>query len=1408
MGSRPNFDVRELEYQFRRGAGGESLAREFKTLQRKFLCTGMSLSPVDMLPDGKYPYLLNNRIYSIGQLQSRPGQVQQYGGVLTGGGNVHSIKKLNDNIAATSVRVIGAGGNLYVPEVALAAQDTGYSGNPLSMIVFEPDNSPQPWMYVSDSNKMRKVKSDGTNFQMGIAPPTTALSGVLGAPNISVLELFDAAGGWTVGGTAGAISVVTRVNTTITAIVYDTGNTGWAGMQPASMDQIGIGALLHINTGGGTVEDARVAATFKAVPNTTIDSIQYDTGNTGLCTIHGVAMVAGGSTTGTGGGGPIGDQSGGGGGGGGSRTDAGFSPNGGSMPGYTSSFWGWHSIKMLPLLFALLYLAYRNHALLSALSAILMGLPIMPFDGGIDNGTDGGSGGDPSGGGTGVDNTPINPLPTDPTPLGLMPDALLTLGGVSETVRVLSVTTGPDGTCSFRCSTANTHVPTDAITGIASVRAFFVNNHVAAETVKTSAFQSTVTAGTGWVQNISAYNLGMIGARATQPDDEIHISVFVDNLANFVQGQIIFDVDPSTHFSNNYFINTFRTNDLLAGIKQTSTWSQAAAQAYQNAVFDNALGYNVLVPAPPPESTSPDLVSSPVSSTGDSQWFEFRFKLSDLQRVGPDLSKGLADVTGIRIVLQTSNSAICRLDGMWLGGSFGPDVANGTPYNYRFRWRDTRTGARSNPSPPMRAGVSPHRESVSLTAATSADAQVNAIDYFRWGGALTNWLYVGTSTNASPSFTDVYAESDIASSDVLEFTNFQPFPSVDLPRRGVLNAAGTSLTSVSGDTFNTSWAPGTVINIAGKDYTLYTQPASATRAETVENCSTQANAVWFIKTPVLLAQALPVIFGPYLGAVFGMGDANQPGTLFWCNPNNPDCASDVNFVEVTPPSEPLMNGTMFDGRAVVGSTERWFAVIPSSNGVGFAPQELPVGHGLFARWGFVKDPNVDQWYFISKDGIYLSNGGAAVCITNDIEVLFPHDGQNGVTTNGIVPPDFTVPGNLRLSLCQGRLYFDFTDTGGNQGTLVYNIGLKGWESLDKYTQTVYLHYADEGRNNRSVVLGGHNGKVFLLTGTTDTGAVSVPYQVITPSYDGDDQRSRKVLGDGMLGYDSNGQTMTVSVETDWRTVTPATDTFARNGRGQDIVEVESGGLSEVFATTFGLNVFINSTNTIFLYEWEMSYCPKTSTTGFRSSDWTDEGYQGAKFFQGFILEADSQNAVKNFYIEESDSGTNIQAFAPTFARQSMQAFSFTNPFIAHKVRLVPSDATNWRIYTIRYIWEPSPELATTWKGQGTTHDLKGFQHVPFAYLALISTATVTLNINIDGVDYAYTVPSTAGAYRKIYLVLQPVKGKLFTYSLTSSAGFRVFERDCEIRAKQWNEAGPYGVANPFGDVSRLAGARI
>ena len=105
----------------------------------------------------------------------------------------------------------------------------------------------------------------------------------------------------------------------------------------------------------------------------------------------------------------------------------------------------------------------------------------------------------------------------------------------------------------------------------------------------------------------------------------------------------------------------------------------------------------------------------------------------------------------------------------------------------------------------------------------------------------------------------------------------------------------------------------------------------------------------------------------------------------------------------------------------------------------------------------------------------------------------------------------------------------------------------------------------------------------------------------------------------------------------------------------------------------------------------------------------------------------------------------------------------------------------------------------------TTHGLGGYQHHRlYAILPMISNAVVTLRISVDGTVFTYSIPSTGGAYRKPLVPLQVMKGKTYSYRLSSSSVFRFWAEEAEFAVRSWGDAGPYRIVNPFGGGSVVA----
>ncbi len=532
-----------------------------------------------------------------------------------------------------------------------------------------------------------------------------------------------------------------------------------------------------------------------------------------------------------------------------------------------------------------------------------------------------------------------------------------------------------------------------------------------------------------------------------QEDDILHVSFQIDDIASLVEFRLIIDVDgTTTDFQHTYYFKSWSQSDIQQALLGNTTVQQARQSSFSGQVINQDIGTlpgsrvfgsaTILSPTAAGNPAQVSLVhganypfATKLNPAGLSSWAELTCKISDLTKVGSDASASLNSVGGIRMYVNISApSAVCAFDSMWIQGAYGPDIdTTGTPYLYRYQPRSMATGAKGFPSPPTRAGIEAHRQAVLVEMTQHPDPQVDTLDVYRWGGTIPQWTFVGSTPNSLvPEYVDLLSDTDIQSAQQLSLDNLQPFPTIDLPRSGVVNVTGTTVTQVSGDSFNPAWAQGTQININGIFFTLFAQPSSSTRLEIVENGGTQTAVPYYINDATLLGQPLPAFWGPYSQGTalygFACGDKYQPGVLFLTNGNDFDSASDILQIEVTPPSEPLMNGCMYNGIAYLLSSDRMFSLYPSfgnsyvisagsllpAEGTNlFVPLEIPNGRGLFARYALCVGTKIT---FRARDGIYQTTGGEPENITYaELSLLFPHDGQPGVPvtvgTFTIYPPD-------------------------------------------------------------------------------------------------------------------------------------------------------------------------------------------------------------------------------------------------------------------------------------------------------------------------------------------------------------------------------------------------------------------
>jgi hypothetical protein len=1051
----------------------------FQRDQRRATCAGICLNaPKDACPPGKWPFLSNVRSYQLGTLQARLGLTALANGAL-GAGVIHSIARLNDPTpfaASAFWRVFGKGAAIFAGNSTYPQIDTGYSANPLTLVTAAPIQSPSPWVYVGDSTRQRKFDVNSHLTPIGIAPPVASPTTVLDPLFAIFVDDMATPANWlAAGGQATApAAVALRINTTISSVLYDSGVNGNCSVVPVAMTSINIDAIVVIGGEALPVQQITIP-----VVTTTIAAILYDAGATGLCTIQPAASLGTGQLEGP------------------------------SLDDY--------------LIRAGQYGVQRRIGGTTV-------TPVLPV---------GQTAGTPSIHQPGQSATRIRQV-------DFPVNCLVTLGGAAETVRILSVSLGPDGIQSFRCSTANAHSVGQSITGVAAFRVSSAGTFTPGLSIAAAALTNTITpagsppAATGGIQTLGfgwtpINNLATQGnGIATRPDDDFHISIRVSDCTEVTAVRAYLDVDAAIHtFVQNYFFFEWRSNDILAAIQQSNASPTATLQSIRPLVVQNEQLNSRFVHIEKGWTAGTPLQQDALTQAlaiGNNQWLELHCKVRDFIHVGTDPTRTLANVGTAEILVAMAGGVPITVDygAIWMSGGSNPDIGlTGSPRVYAYRYRSSLTGAISNPSPASRGGMMPQRQTVTVTGVQSADIQVDLVDWFTIGGTLDRMTYEGTTPNSNPPvFVDNYSDSRLVGGPSLDYDRFQPWATSDKFRTGTCNVAGSAVKQVSGDTFNTSWAPGSIIIISGQQYTLRAQPTSTTFLEINENAGSGTGVAFTLVEPTLLGQPLYGLWGPDADNVFyACGDPNNPGFLYWTFPNDPDRTSDANTVMVTSGSERLQNGCVYDDRPYVWSTDNLYAIVPTGNG-GHQGTVTPCGRGVWTPWFFCVGP--EGIFFGTKDGIFLTAGGsAAVSVTEgDLSPLFPHDGSVGVAVNGVLPPDYTQSTRLRLSYLNGWVYFDYLDTGATARTLAMRVSDLSWW-FDTSTPGIAARLNDPGSLVTEELLGGTNGTIYLPGGTTDAGtAISAQAEFVANQ---GDARLQKLYRDCMVEADLTSASLAVTL---------------------------------------------------------------------------------------------------------------------------------------------------------------------------------------------------------------------------------------------------------------------------------------
>jgi hypothetical protein len=1026
---------------------------------RRFLLGGMNLTkPPDLLGEGEYGYLQNVRARKAGRITGRPPTGDA---LFTLPAAPNCIARMNDSTTGGYIRIIGAAGVMYVNNAAVAS---GFSGNPLAILPFGPDQSVQPWAYIGDSSQavtvassgqactgMIKVRSDGLTRKTGIKEPQAAPLVTINTETVTqYLTLPANTPPWTnIGGVNSAqgyggtdnqppfpATIMTPIaGATVTLTVTGSAYVNVANHAPGDPGPSSANYPGDYITSPKIVVFAFTDADGNIIAQSTVAGAPPVLGNVGASASLVVPQGA-------------------------SQLQIGINSQGGTFAANTGAFSVQASVSTS---------AVTQHvSIVGQLTAFVWG--DSPHTGAVANYI----WKNPNDGGAGV-------------PRITSEQYTLVNNAISNALSGIFGTAGTQPTLVAPSQASSNSLIFDSSPEDGTVPVSWTTNDPTGTPTGSVPLYSPALESEGYQD----FNTCIAG------------SIFIP------QG-------------GTYAVQLQYKDQIMFGVGGGATSDQGKPLG--------SFGQSITVVSGLPLMfvSTPDGTGSHHTTT-----IHVTFPATGLYPIEIDWDYWYH--TGRSLIVEmapTPGAAVAII----------PPQPQGVRTNVQYwaKYRASETGAPSNPSPPSAIQYTPVLAN-QVSAPQSPDPQVDKIDYYRADIGLANATYVATGPNdaggpvingvqyATP-VEDTLSDLAAANNQLMAVDDFEPFPSIDTPKKGMVTIIDGVVTWKSGDQFNIRWLPGTLMLIGSPTqmaYSLTARPISTTQIVLPDAPDTIGDiggdgVPYNIAQPILAQQPMPSMWGPdAYGFMHACGDTNQPNAYKWTKAYNPDSAPQANTMLLTSPSETLMGGDIVNGVSMVFSSLRAWLMFPNfadaqaiTEGIignPWHPIPATVTRGLHIR-NCLCSLGGKSIAYRAPDGICLTNGGPEASLTDEtLYNLFPHENFTPVPVPvgpcTVYPPDDTKVQSLAYQ--NGYIYYDYTGTDGSPHTLVFDEAAKGW-SVDVGVPAFTAHAQDYAPGLSDTVVGCVDGSVRLLQSGGTEAAVSV---VATGADNAGDARSMKRIGD-------------------------------------------------------------------------------------------------------------------------------------------------------------------------------------------------------------------------------------------------------------------------------------------------------
>jgi hypothetical protein len=791
----------------------------------------------------------------------------------------------------------------------------------------------------------------------------------------------------------------------------------------------------------------------------------------------------------------------------------------------------------------------------------------------------------------------------------------------------------------------------------------------------------TVTEGySSIIGRARALNLSMLGggAAVAADDDLIHLWLNLDDPQLVEELRIYFvcssGFDPAvvpgvdTAVNTDGFVKAIRPHDATGFFENTQSAVDAGDLARSRALLDSFLADSGsgLVPGTVEALSGGSGSVAPGQLAGDASlptqasvqlvpgrgaWSEFGnidrpLRRGEFIRFGNSAGRGWDTVTGIVIVIQTTAGSAVTLscDDWFLTGGYPLDTTEptSTPYDWRVTNYHTVTGDESNPSPIM------------------ADA---------------TWLEC-----------------------LRQRVNVQPV--------AYGNASVRQRVYRRGGTFGDDWG------YAGQntaDGALFTDDASDAEVEaagTLELDNDQPITTVNAAGATVRAQPLPVLFGPLEGILFGLGDPNRPGHLYYSKAGRSGSWPPDNHTEVCSPSEELMTGMKLGSQGFLLSRLKGYTVTANLVNGQIGVDESGCQVGICSRWAWCLGPK--GAYFVSANaqapGLYATAGGAAELLSSTVDSLFRGQTVQVTPSESLLPIDWTQANKIRLSIFQYVLQLHYQDTGGAMRMLCVDLLAGDWFLYD-FADQPQMSYTEEPQSSAPALwLGTAGGNAHTYEGSTDNG-VAVTARVVTGYLDAGRPREDKNLGDVVFDADvAAGQTLTVQTRLNNGVIENAQQA-ATPQSGRRRYQLDPFGASPQYARNVQLDIQWTAAQegNKSLFMAGVAYTALPDQVLQRATTW--ESFPTEQYLTGVSLDVNTNGQTVELDIESIYQGIKTLTSAIVCSTPQRARVPWSWPVVkADMVRVHPKNDCKWlMLFGYQWLKQAEPPRVAVWDSNWENH---------------------------------------------------------------------------------------------------------